>query len=613
MASSELTDIQRFLEQTSPFAELGSELLAMVSGNLQIIYRRRGSPVLLEQQLYLLRSGAVELRNSDGTLIDQIGPGDGFGLRNLVDHNGCDSAHCSEDSLLYILADGLFEKLCELNKPFRRFFSVPHQSRIRLAVANRGDTLSLTATVGSLLQRSPVTIDSSTSIRAAAQRMSDERLSSMLVCEHGQLVGMFTDSDLRRRVVAQGLDTAQPVAGVMTAKPITVTTSSFVFEAIVAMSQHNIHHIPVVDGGGELAGLLTTTDLIRAQRSQPVFLVGEIFKAASAEQLAEIATAVPDLFARLVEADGRAGDISRLLTVVSDAITQRLLQLGEAQLGVAPVGYAWLGFGSQGREDQNISSDQDNALLLDDAYQAAVHGDYFAKLTQWVCDGLDRCGYVYCPGGIMAMNPQWRLTARRWQKQFRQWMAEPEPKAVMHTSIFFDLRVIAGTASLVKPLQQTIIQGAADNRIFLAHLAANCLKHTPPLGFFRNLVVEGRGDHKDQLDLKHKGSITITDLGRLYALANSVTSINTQERLRDLADIGALNRKDVRNLLDANEFINTIRLQHQAQALARGEQPDNYVSPSSLSSLQRSHLKDAFNVIKRSQELIARNFPGAGV
>ncbi len=612
MASSELTDIQRFLADTSPFAELGGELVAMASANLAIIYRRRGSPIELDQRLYLVRSGAVELRNQDGTLIDQIGPGDGFGPRQLIDHNGCDSAHCSEDTLLYLLADGLFEKLCELNKPFRRFFTVPHQSRIRLAVANRGDTLSLTATVGSLLQRSPVTVERHASIRAAAQLMTEQRISSLLVCDGGQLVGMFTDSDLRRRLVAAGIDTEQPVAAVMSEQPITVNTSSFAFEATVAMSQHNIHHIPVLDDSGAVAGLLTTTDLIRAQRSQPVFLVGEIFKAGSVEKLVEIAAAIPDLFSRLVEADGRAGDISRLLTVVSDAITQRLLQLGEATLGTAPVGYAWLGFGSQGREDQNISSDQDNALLLADDYRSGDHGDYFAALTTFVCDGLNGCGYVYCPGGIMAMNSQWRMTVTGWQHQFRRWINEPEPMAVMHTSIFFDLRSIAGDSSLIAPLHDTINRYASDNRIFLAHLAANCLKHTPPLGFFRNLVVEGRGDHKDQLDLKHKGSITITDLARLYALANRVGTINTVERLRDLADLGVLNRKDVRNLLDANEFINTIRLQHQAQELARGEQPDNYVSPSELSSLQRSHLKDAFHVIKRSQELIARNFPGAG-
>ena len=610
MASSELSDIHRFLADTSPFAELGDELLRMVSANLHIIYRRRGAAIELQPRLYLLRSGAVDLRHSDGTLIDQIGPGDGFGQRGFIDHNGCDSAQCSEDSLVYLLADGLFEKLCELSKPFRRFFTIPHQSRIRLAVANRGDTLSLTAKVGSLLQRSPVTIESSASIRSAAQRMSSERLSSMLVCDNGELVGMFTDSDLRRRVVAEGIDTSQPVASVMTAEPITVARNSFVFEAIVAMSQHNIHHIPVIDDSGALAGLLTTTDLIRAQRSQPVFLVGEVFKADNADKLADIATAIPDLFARLVEADGRAGDISRLLTVVSDAITQRLLQLAEQQLGMPPVAYAWLGFGSQGREDQNISSDQDNALLLSDDYLADQHGDYFAALSEFVCDGLDRCGYVYCPGGIMAKNPQWRQTVSQWQQQFRHWINQPEPKAVMHTSIFFDLRAVAGTAELVVPLQKTITQRAADNRIFLAHLAANCLKHTPPLGFFRNLVVEGRGEHKDQLDLKHKGSITITDLARLYALANRLGAVNTSERLRDLADTGVLNRKDVRNLLDANEFINTIRLQHQAQALASGQQPDNYVAPSSLSSLQRSHLKDAFHVIKRSQELISRNFLG---
>ena len=604
---TEIFDIQEFLRRHEPFSTLAQRSLNLLAENIRITYHRCGEVLQPAQRLYLIRSGAAELRSADQRLLEQIGEGECFGRADLLHHHACDLAITSEDSLIYQIDSGLFEKLCEIEKGFRRYFKIPHDSRIRLALANRADSLSLTTEVASLCKREPVTISPQASVQDAARLMNQQKVSSLLVVDREHLLGIITDSDMRRRVVAEGASASTTVASAMTASPLTVHSESFVFEALLLMTRHNIHHLPVMANNG-VSGLITSNDLVRTQRSQPVLLISEIWKAADTDQLAAVAAEIPTLFTRLVEADGRARDVSRILTALSDAITLRLINLAENALGPAPVPYAWLGFGSQGREEQNISSDQDNALLLDNSFDTETHGDYYKQLADFVCDGLNRCGYVHCPGNVMAKNPQWRLSEKQWLKQFACWIEEPDASAVMHSSIFFDMRVICGEKSLAESLRDLIKTRAPENSIFLAFMAKNSLTHQPPLGFFRNLVLERESQHKDELDLKHKGAICITDLARLHALASGIASVNTSDRLRDLADTGVLNRKDVRNLLDANEFINNVRLQNQITELRLGQKPDNFVAPKNLSSLQRNHLKDAFKIIKRGQESLRQRF-----
>lgn len=609
MTASDLHDVALFLGEHRPFDELDTALLDTLVNNIRVTYHRRGESLQPANRLYIIRSGGVELRSKQNDLVDRIADGEAFGAEELVTHHACDHASFYEDTLLYQVEEGLFKKLCDLSKPFRRHFSVAHQSRIRLALANRADSLSLTSLIGALIKKQPVCISPAASIKSAAELMNSNRISSLIVESNGELKGMLTDSDMRRRVVAQARDVNEPVSSVMTASPVFIDKDSFVFEAVLKMSRHNIHHLPVLDNG-KVAGMVTTTDIVNSQRSQPVYLIGEIWKAATDEQVAAVCASIPDLFVRLVEADARAQDVSRILTAISDSVTQHLIELAEQELGPAPVSYTWLAFGSQAREDQNISSDQDNALLLDNSYIEEQHGPWFAAMTERVCRSLDACGYSFCPGGIMAQNPDWRLTLDQWRARFAGWISDPDPSATMHTSIFFDVRRIHGSEDLFLPLHRGILEAARKNRIFLAHLARNCLRNPPPLGFFRDFVVARSGDHKDELDLKHFGSVPIIDLARLYSLANGISSVNTIDRLRDLSARKLLNRSDVRNLMDASEFINFVRLQNQVQELGRGDKPDNFVAPENLSGLQRHHLKDGFQIIKRSQDLISSSFLG---
>jgi CBS domain-containing protein len=281
--------------------------------------------------------------------------------------------------------------------------------------------------------------------------------------------------------------------------------------------------------------------------------------------------------------------------------------MAEAELGPPPVPYAWMTAGSQARREQSSHSDQDNALILAD-HMHPEDDAYFAALARFVNDGLNACGYVYCPGEVMASNPKWRQPLRIWRKYFNTWIEKPEPLALMHSSIFFDMRPIHDPAGMAEELQEYILDLCRANRIFIAYMVANALKHRPPLGFFRNFVLISGGEHDHTLDIKHRGIVPIIDLARVYALSTGQPAISTLERLGQAAKSKAVSQEGADNLTDAFEFIGALRLRHQAEQLRQGRPADNYLSPDALSRLERGHLKDAFGVINSLQDTLEQRY-----
>jgi CBS domain-containing protein len=252
-------------------------------------------------------------------------------------------------------------------------------------------------------------------------------------------------------------------------------------------------------------------------------------------------------------------------------------------------------------------SDQDNGLLLAKEPDAAATA-YFDALTHAVCSGLNDCGYVFCPGDIMAQNPAWRMSLENWQQKFSGWVNTPEPKALMHASIFFDMRCVFGPESLFKALQNQVLANTCDNDIFLAALAGNALSESPPLGFFRQFVLERDGSEEKGIDLKHRGSVLINDIARVYALSAGINEVNTAKRIRVLIAQGILTRKDGLNLADALEFIAHMRLANQGRQYENREALSNYLRPQALSSLMRHQLRDAFKVVHDAQAALKLKF-----
>jgi CBS domain-containing protein len=466
--------------------------------------------------------------------------------------------------------------------------------------------LGLVATpVRALLRREPVTVAPTTSIRDAALLMREKRVSSVLVVDEDRLFGIVTDRDLRNRVIAADLGTDGPIIDIATVAPLTIDRGATAFEALVLMARSNVHHVPVMDGD-RVAGMITATDLTEHHSTSAVFLAGEIYKQASIDGLQRASTRIRNLQRNLAAADATAHATGQVITAITDALTIRLLQLGEAQLGPPPIDYAWVAAGSQARGEQTAKSDQDNCMVLSDAYDEALHGEYFDALARFVCAGLDACGYVFCPGEMMAMTGKWRQPLRTWKQYFRGWIEEPEPMALMLTCVFFDLRHVYGSEALVEELRADFLRRAKGNGIFLAYMVGNALTHQPPLNMFGKISSARKGEHRGTIDLKHQGIVPIVDLARVYALAGGHPQVNTQDRLESASLGREVSEESARDLRDALEYLAVTRIRHQVRQIDAGQPPDNFLALKELSNFERTQLKDAFAVVQTLQSVLGQ-------
>ncbi|MGY6409570.1 MAG: DUF294 nucleotidyltransferase-like domain-containing protein [Alkalilacustris sp.] len=478
----------------------------------------------------------------------------------------------------------------------------------QIPAAADGHGRLITTPVRALIKRAPVSVPPETPIREAARLMRTHRISSVLLLEGGALCGILTDRDLRDRVVAEGLDVARPVRDVATAAPLTIGIERPAFHALLVMARHNVHHVPVMDGA-EVAGMVTSTDIAEHHSDSAITLAGAIFEQDLLDSLVQVSGRIRHLQRSLAATNASAHSTGQIVSAMTDALTTRLVQLAEAELGPPPVPYAWVAAGSQGRGEQTARSDQDNCLVLDDGYDAALHGAYFAELARRVCDGLDACGYVHCPGGMMAMTDQWRQPLARWREYFRRWIDMPEPEAMMLTGVFLDQRCVHGRADLVAGLRAEVVARAQANKGFLAALAANALQRKPPLNWRGRLALIKEGAHGGTIDLKMHGIVPIVDMARYYAFSAGSEAVNTRERLEQAAARGKLTEAQARDLLDALDFLSGLRLQHQARRMAGGLDADNYLDPAELSNFERGHLLEAFRLIARMQSVVAEAYP----
>ncbi|MCK8043910.1 DUF294 nucleotidyltransferase-like domain-containing protein [Shewanella sp. 1CM18E] len=604
MDASELHPILQFLQDRVPFDSLDEVTLSQCCKSLTIGYYGKAAgfvPLAPDNpQLYIVRSGAFEVRDKEGELLDRLGEGDYFGFPSLLsgEHANTQVA-ILEDSLVYHLPPEMFDLLRQKSRQFDRFFNRAFAKRLRHQGRFKAKDLTTTSRITSLMSQTPLTIDMKATVAEASRLMRGARVSSVLVIDNHKLVGILTDRDLRNRVLAENLDGNLPVHQAMTSTPVVIESNALVFEAMLLMSAHNIHHLPVIEDG-KAKGIVTSTDILRGQSSQPLLLIGEIERQKDIASLIQVSKQIPLLLQNLISADARAEEIGRVLTSVTDALTRRLIVLNQQILGEAPMAFCWLAFGSQGRQDQAACSDQDNGLLLAHEPDEAAAG-YFEALSRAVCKGLDECGYIYCPGDIMAQNPKWRMSLEKWQSVFDKWVNTPEPKALMHASIFFDMRSVYGPQSLFDGLQDSVLSKTKGNDIFLAGLTGNSLTSAPPLGFFRKFVLERDGSEVKGIDLKHKGNALINDIARVYALSAGIKEVNTAKRIRVLMEQNIINRKDALNLADAHEFIAHMRLSNQGYQYTHSLPITNYLMPKSVSSLVRHQLRDAFKVVHDGQ------------
>ena len=610
----ELEEVRDFLAAHPPFDALPAEVLDALPARCTMRYARRGSTVmragLTSDRLYVVRSGAVDITDA-GRLVDRVGEGGSFGMSALLEQAPARyDVTVREDALLLTVPQEVVQRLVAEHPAVAEHFMATHRDRIRRALGElqrpeRGSAVFRTS-VREMLRVPPVLAPPATSIAEAARAMAEGGTSSLLVMEGERLVGILTDRDLRRRVLAAGVDPGRPVSEVMTPDPVTVRSGALALEVMLEMTGRNIHHLPVLDAQGRVAGLVTITDLVRLERSSPVYLVTDLARQTEVREVVRLSARIARVVDQLVSEDATAVDVGRVVGALVDAVTVRLIQLAEAELGPPPAPYVWVALGSAAREEQTLGGDQDNALVLADG--ADPDDPWWGELAERVVAGLEAAGWERCPGEVMATNPRWRLPVGRWRAHFRRWADEPEPDAVLQAAIFYDMRAVHGDTALVDGLRAEAVALGSRSELLLAYMAGHAARLRPPIGFFRSFVLEDAGEHRDTLDIKH-GIAAVVQLARVGALRAGSLALNTDERLAAAQGRSLISEESARDLRDAFELMSYLRLRHQTQQVRQGLRPDNHIDPARLSSMDRRHLRDAFQIVRTAQHGLSTRLP----
>ncbi|MAY71098.1 MAG: cyclic nucleotide-binding protein [Halomonas sp.] len=626
---AELLEISQHMGRFAPFDGLSEELLDEVAGQVQVSYFKAGSTILeldaVHQEFCYIRSGAVEVTRRNGELYNLLGEGDIFGHFSLLRHSRVRfPARALEDSLIYFIPESMFHHLCEADEQFAEFVEVD-RPRLETAVESQRKNNDMMVTrIRKLLSRYPVMVEARATVQEAARQISESQASAVLVLDkpennprytfkdseggYWQVTGILTDSDFRTKVVAEGLSPDTPVGEVAGRRLIAVQSDESVQEAMLCMLRNNIHHLPVMHRRSPV-GIVHLSDIIRYETQSSLYLVSNIFHQPSVECLAKLAPDVQAAFVRMVHDGADSQMVGKALSTIGRSFTRRLLEMAEEELGPPPVPYCFMALGSMARNEQSIVTDQDNALVLSDDFDPALHDEYFATMAKRVSDGLAACGYTYCKGDVMATNPKWRQPLSVWKGYFTEWIERPSPEGLLHSSIFFDLDTVHGDNPLVEELQDLVAIKASKHKRFLSAMARNALNRTPPLGIFRTFVMEKDGKHNNSINLKRRGTAPMVDLIRIHALACGSRAQNSFDRLNDIDRTQLLAPGVSDKLRYALEFLSMSRIRHQVIDLEHEHEPDNNIEPENVSSEERHNLKDAFQALSNAQKFLKFRYP----
>ncbi|PLX80299.1 MAG: signal transduction protein [Desulfuromonas sp.] len=454
-----------------------------------------------------------------------------------------------------------------------------------------------------------VTCRPADSILQVAAKMREENISSIVVCENGQPLGIVTDRDLRNKVVAEGVDPAQlTAADVMNSPLITVNEDDFIFEALYQISRNNIHRVCVIDKEQRLIGILTDSDILRLQTHSPQKLVRDIEEAQTFNELKALHKEIQALVLHLVGTGVATRDLVTMIAHLNDQLLMRLITLLRAsQFSDLSDRFALIVLGSEGRREQTLTTDQDNAIIYgDDLSQTQI--ERIEAFSRVLIDNLIEIGVPPCPGGIMAMNAPWRRSLAEWEETLQAWLSSPTPENILTGSMFFDLRTIYGDASFEKEIKGVLAAYFAREKAFLVHSAANAVRFRTPVGLFGRIKVERSEEHRGQLDIKKAGIFTITEGIKALALESGIMHGGTRERLQSLVAAKVVNQSFADDLEASYNFLVFLRLRCQVEAIRTGRTPDNYITLARLNHMEKGRLKLAFEEVDEFQEFMSAHF-----
>ncbi|WP_386686932.1 putative nucleotidyltransferase substrate binding domain-containing protein [Lonepinella sp. MS14437] len=616
--TSLIPNIELFIAQVPPLSYLPKSLISQIANNINIRYIPKGENIIdsqnNEHNLYIIRVGEVEQINPDGRLRAKLESGSIFGF-SILNNKDEYCAFALENTLIYQVSYQMINDILKQYPEYIDYFSKETSTRLSIVAKN-----NILATSDNILMKSVsdvanpqiVLVDSKSSIQQTAQQMTKYRRSSAIIMDQDKIVGIVNDRDMTKQVVSKGINISAPVTSIMNPNPPTVTSNELVLNAVSLMMQHNIRSLPVLLDG-KVHSILTAIDLLKYSSLQSIFIINNIFQVDSLEQLIELSQQKELIFTALIKSGATHNNIMKVMTLIADAFSQKLLQLAEEQLGSPPCSYVWNVLGSQARYEMHLLSDQDSSIIVEREL-SPEENMYFMKLSTFVIEGLEKCGYPKCDGNYTANHSQWCQPISQWKNYFEQWIINPEKEYLLHASVLMDFRPIHGNRELSDILHRHVTTLTQNNSRFLRFMTANAVRVKPPISIFRNFVLTKEGENKNKLNLKKRAISLLVDLARIYAFSTNLSeTLSTEERFSRCYQLGVIDKLTLDNVLETYQFVCDMRFKHQLQKLQNNQNATNHISPDELTLLERNQLKDVFRLIAKFQEAAEIRFSQRGI
>ncbi|ACL72112.1 DUF294 nucleotidyltransferase-like domain-containing protein [Thioalkalivibrio sulfidiphilus] len=625
-----LLPVLEFLRRHAPFDQVEPEHLEFLAKRLKLTFYARGEKITDPKggpasRFYIIKQGRVrgETPSEDEQISGnawELVPGECFPIGALLSRRPVRTVHrAAEDTFCFELERDDFLQLNKLSPEFNDFCTrrlaslldqVHRQVQASAATTGPGGDTSLNITLGERLRREPVSCLPTTPIREALETMERENVGSIVIVdEHMHPLGVFTLHDLLSRVALPGRRMDEPMGEVMSPEPITLPPSAFAFEAAMLMANHGFHHVCVVERG-RLKGVISERDLFSLQRVGLVNLSRAIAHADDIPALAALGGDIQQLITQMIAQGAQVAQITQIITLLNDHITRRIIDICTREFPPPPVPFTWMAFGSEGRQEQTLKTDQDNGIIFEvpEGKSAEDIRQTLLPVARRINEALDQCGYPLCPGNIMASNPECCLSTTEWRERFSRWVDGGNPEHLLKASIFFDFRTIEGDSRPVEALRHWLTSKMVGNSRFLHLMARNALLNRPPLGLVRDFVVSDDAKHPNTLDLKLQGLTPFVDGARILALAHRIEETSTLERLNALARSQHITKGEAQSWIQAFSYIQLLRMRQHRRQQAAGETPSNRVNPDTLSELDRRILKEAFRQARKLQSRITLDY-----
>ena len=448
-----------------------------------------------------------------------------------------------------------------------------------------------------------------TTVRSLALLMRQHDVSGMIVIDEDIPIGVVTDRDLRDKVLSGRLDADRTLAeSIMSFPVVTIKEDDFLSEAVHKMLKNNIHRLPVVDDLGEFLGVITDADIIRFQTDTALYFMKDLEAANSVSDVRELNRRMVEHIGGLFKAEVRPRDLVRLISYLNDLVIMKVIRLNMEHLfRELPKGFCFLALGSEGRMEQTLKTDQDNAIVYADTLNSREIGT-IEEFSVRLIDDLIEIGFPSCPGGIMAKNSEWRRSFSDWSSTVKHWVREPTPGNILNYSMFSDLRTVYGDFGLERELKESVVAVIKQHPVFLAHMANNVLRFKPPINFLGGFKVEKKGANAGRLDIKMFGLFPLTEGIKVLALEAGIIDGGTNEKISKLLHQGVVPEDQLSDVEASFNFFVSMRLKSQLRQVAAGHEPTNYIDPYQLDEVERERLKVAFSMVKSFQSFLSSKY-----